>query len=121
MKNHTELAKEMIEYSKYYLYDKKASDSSDNDTVKMLNVVNQFIQTYIPETIKDNVLYFKTETLFDYFKKQDEFSWLDSKSWLSRHLKKIEVKVEKYHTNEYNGRVFLINKPLLEEYMQRYC
>ncbi len=121
MKNHTELAKEMIEYSKYYLYDKKASDSSDNDTVKMLNVVNQFIQTYIPETIKDNVLYFKTETLFDYFKKQDEFSWLDSKSWLSRQLKKIEVKVEKYHTNEYNGRVFLINKPLLEEYMQRYC
>jgi hypothetical protein len=119
--NNTNIVNEMMEYSKSYLADKKATDYSENDTVKILNIINQFIPSHAPETTKENYIYYKTDTLFDYFKQQDEYQWLESKTWLTRQLKKLEIRTENYHSKDCNARVYLIDKTILSDYTTRYC
>ena len=119
--SNTDLVNEMLTYSTSYLEEKKSNDASENDTVKILNILNQFIPTHSPDTIKENLLYYKTDTVFNFFKEQEEYNWLDSKTWLSRQLKKLEIKTEKYNLSGFCGRMYLINKSLLEDYTRRYC
>jgi hypothetical protein len=121
MESNTNLVNEMLTYSVSYLEEKKFTDATENDTVKILNILNQFIPSHTPEFTRDYLIGYKTDTIFNYFKEQDEYSWMDSKTWLTKQLKKVEVKVDKYHNNGFNGRVYIVNKNILNDYMQRYC
>jgi hypothetical protein len=117
----SDIVKEILDYSASYISEKKTTDLLENDTVKLLSVLNQFLPFHEPENIKGNLYYYKTDTLYDYFKQQEEYSWMDNKTWLSKQLRKLEIKTEVFRGKASTMRVYLIDKAIISDYSERYC
>jgi hypothetical protein len=79
----------MKEYSQSMIEYRKENDYLKNDTVVLLKTINNLIKEINPERESGcNKIYF-TETVYEYFRKQDEFEWVTSKVWLSKQLRKL--------------------------------
>ena len=82
--------------------------------------MNEFIEKENPDVNINNLYYYNTDRLFDFFKLQDDFKWIDSKSFLTRQLKTLEIYTEVKNINNHSYRAYKIDIELLKEYSKRY-
>jgi hypothetical protein len=105
-------------YAEKSVHNKRNYD--DNNTVKLLTILNEFIEKENPDVNINNLYYYNTDRLFDFFKLQDDFKWIDSKSFLTRQLKTLEIYTEVKNINNHSYRAYKIDIELLKEYSKRY-
>jgi hypothetical protein len=112
----------MMELSKKCSEERKGDDESDNDTVKLLTVLNQMTAELSAIKADGNIRCFDTGQAFEYFQKQDEFSWLadKNKTWLTRRLKKVEVAVKTYKDEGKTRKMYAVDTDKLRDYSSRY-
>lgn len=113
----TELA---IRFSTRKIAEHKTDDSNDNSTSKLLAALNILVREVNPLKEDGNILTFDTETAFKFFKAQDEFSWLEGKTWLTRHLRSVDVRTGNQKIAGKTSRVYIIDKLKLDDFTQRY-
>ena len=112
----------MVKFSKICSEERGREDESDNDTVKLLTVLNQMVKELDPVKEDDSIRCFDTSEAFEYFQKQDEYSWLEdkNKTWLTKRLKKVEVPVKVYKDVGKTRRMYAVDTDKLCDYSSRY-
>ena len=110
----------MVRYSKRRILERELDERNDNETVRLLNVLNVMIFELDPLKQEEQLRWFDTSAVFDFFKAQDEFSWLESKSWLTRNLKKLDVYAKNLKTVGKATRVYIVDVAKLGDYSCRY-
>lgn len=109
-----------IRFSTKKISEHRKDDSSDNTTSKLLVALNAMVQEVTPVKEDGNTLTFDTESAFQFFKSQDEFSWLEGKTWLTRHLRSVEVSKGNQKIAGKTARVYIIDKLKLKDFTERY-
>ncbi len=107
-------------FSKKRNEERSDEDGSDNNTVKLLMVLNQFVEEVNPVKIEGNVRYFDTGETFGYFCKQEEFSWLSSKTLLTRNMKKLEISPKVCKVAGKSTKLYKVDLDKLRDYSLRY-
>jgi len=112
----------MVDFSKRCSEDRAEDDESDNDTVKLLTVLNQMVAELSPLREDRNIRCFDTGQAFEYFREQDEFSWLQDKNkgWLTKKLKSIEILVGHYKNEGKTKKMYEVDSDKLLDYSNRY-
>lgn len=93
-----ELTLKMKTLSKEVGKDKKEDSRSDDEMCKILSLIKPMFEDVLPFS-KDNGIYFyEVDKVLEYFKKDEEFAWLENSSSLTRRLKRIKVRSEQKWT-----------------------
>jgi hypothetical protein len=107
-------------YSRNYILEKQEEDELDNETVKLLTTVNRMLCELNPHKETNDKLYFTTDSVLEYFKKQEDYAWLENKRWLTKKLKNIGIKTEPFREENKVNRVYSVNKTSFDDYLSRY-
>lgn len=94
----TELTLQMQALSKEVGADKREDSQSDNDMCKALSVVKPMFEDLLPFSNDNGVYYYEVDKVLEYFKKTEEFAWLEKSSSLTRRLRRIKVRSEQKWT-----------------------
>ena len=96
-------------------------DSQDNETVKALSVTERMLEELTPLKEEGGKKVYLTDEVLRYFQRQDEFSWLQSKPWLSRLLSgRLDVEIKKQHVDGTTKKVYVVDVDRVEELAKRY-
>lgn len=114
------VSEEVYAFQKESVTERRRREEVDNDFLKMLIVMKRFLDEGTTKTPKGEVLEVPTEEVFRYFKKQDEFSELRNKNWLTRRLGRIGVEWVNRKIGGVTKRVYVISIPKFMDYYRRY-
>jgi hypothetical protein len=107
----------------YHFYEdlqseRQRGDQIENDYLKTLIVLKRFIDEGATKPLEGDIIEVPTEEVFRYFKMQEEFYGLRSKTWLTQHLGKVGVTWPNRKIGGVTQRVYLISIP---KFMDFYC
>lgn len=114
-----EITSSMESLSKESLIEKQAENIEQNETYKLLSVMKVMIGEMTAESGED-ALIFNSDTVLDYFKKTDEFSWLERKNALTARLKRIGVRSEQRREGAGRVRVYIVDLKKFEDLCERF-
>ena len=95
-------------------------DDQENDTVRIIRVLEPMIETMQPVREEDGKKYFDKDMVFDVFQRSEDFSYLQSKKGLTRLLKKVDVPVKICLINGRTKSVYIIDPEKVKEFSTRY-
>ena len=111
------------EQMKYYAIrqaqEKAYDEQQENETVKLLLVLRNVVAME-PDRPDGGVLYYTTERVYETFKKEDEFAWMENKTWLTRRLGKLKIRVRSFKVQGVATKFYGIDPKKLEELSNRY-
>jgi hypothetical protein len=114
------LTEAIVAYSKKKVSERTLDNERENDTVLMVTVLNRMLEERTPTTTHGDILEYRTDDAFDFFHLSDEFSWLESKSKLTRLLAKVEVSTQRVRIDGKQVGVYVIQRELLKDYTARF-
>lgn len=99
----------------------KQSDSvSQNETYKILTVLKVMLDELVPINDNSESPVFEAEEVFKYFKKSEDFEWIEKTNVLTRRLKKVKVASEQRRINGEKKRVYILNARELSDLCERF-
>ena len=99
----------------------KQSDSiTQNETYKILNVLKVMIDEVTPISENADTRVFEAEEVFKYFKKSEDFEWIEKTNVLTRRLKRVKVSSEQRRVNGEKKRVYILNVQALSDLCERF-
>ena len=99
----------------------KQSDSvSQNETYKILNVLKVMLDELTPINDNAEAPVFEAEEVFKYFKKTEDFEWIEKTNVLTRRLKKVKVLSGQRRINGEKKRVYILNARELSDLCERF-
>ena len=111
---------EMVNFSRSHTEGIAEDDQTENETVKLILTISRMIEVLSPLDVNGRVLSFDTEEVYKFFRQQEEFPWWESKPWLSRQLKKLEISIIVYNSSGKTRKKYQIDLDTLNEYRARY-
>ncbi|MCH8272980.1 MAG: DUF3631 domain-containing protein, partial [Candidatus Marinimicrobia bacterium] len=111
------ISKVLSEYSYKSSKERWEMDHEDNDTIKILTAIREFIDEYAPD--KDSN-YYRINTVYHYFKERDGWEWLANKPQLSRKLSRINIKSPSVRIGGKTERCYKIDHDNISDLSRRY-
>jgi len=110
----------IIRFSKVKAAERKQDDSTENETVLILVALNDFLNSIGSVATRGKLKLLDKNVVFDHFKARDEFSWIETKSYLTRMLKKVEVVAKNFTIDGKTHSYYVLDPDLLADYTRRY-
>ena len=101
--------------------EEKQSDSvSQNETYKILTVLKVMLDEVVPLNKDGDIRVFDAGVVLDYFKKTEDFDWIEKTNVLTRRLKKVKIKSDQQRIDGEKKRVYIINVKDLMDLCERF-
>jgi hypothetical protein len=101
--------------------EEKQSDSvSQNETYKILTVLKAMLDEVTPLSKGDDIRVFEAERVLEYFKKTDDFDWIEKTQALTRRLKKVKIKSDQKRIDCVKKRIYIINVKEFSDLCERF-
>jgi hypothetical protein len=94
-------------------------EEQEDETVKLILMVRTVIADPADYCQGDWLLY-STDSVFDRFKRDDDFSWMEKKTMLTRRLKKLGIRVKPKKSAGSTKKFYAVNIKLFEDFANRY-
>jgi hypothetical protein len=112
---------EMIGLSEDNIKDKLAADQTDNDTAKVVLILNAMVHDLTATKTNGSLSFFDADTVFSYFCAQGFFRGEETRTTLSRLLaRKFGIRCEPQKYNGELARMYRISISELQDYAARY-
>jgi len=99
----------------------KQEDSvSQNKTYQVLTVAKAMLDDLIPLNEEGNIAVFDSAKVFEYFKKSEEFGWIEKSNVLTYRLRTINVRSEQRRFAGEKKRVYLFDKAWIKDLCERF-
>ena len=105
----TEITDAMEALSKKSFEEKQADNVSQNETYKLLTVLKAMLEEVVPLNKDTDIRVFDAEVVLDYFKKTEEFDWMEKSNALTRRLKRVNIKSDQQRIDGKKKRIYIIN------------
>lgn len=102
------------------LKEKQADSVAQNNTYQLYTVMKAMLEELAPMETDGTTLVFDSETVLEYFKKTDEFEWLEKKNSLTLRLKRIGVQSEQKRDGAGKVRVYIVDRKKFEDLCERF-
>lgn len=108
--------------SKKSVAEKQSDNISQNETYKLLTVLKVMLDDNAVSTIggDGDIKVFDAKEVFEYFKENEDFSWIEKTNVLTRRLKKIKIVSEQKHIGGEKKRVYTVNVSELQDLCERF-
>ncbi len=116
----TELTDAMKTLSAEAFKEKQSDSVAQNDAYQLLTVLRAMLSELPPLEAEGDSFTFDSEAVFDYFKKTDEFSWLERKNALTMRLKRMGARSEQRREGSGRVRVYVIDRKKVEDLCERH-
>jgi len=116
----TEVTGVMEALSKKSFEEKQADSVSQNETYKLLNVLKAMLEETVPLSKDRDLCLYETSAMLDYFKKTEEFEWLEKSNALTRRLKRVKIKSTQRRFDGDKKQVYIINVADLTDLCERF-
>lgn len=110
----------MEELSKKSVEEKQSENVAQNETYKVLRVLKIMLEDLSPIIEEEDAKIFFAQNVFEYFKEDEEFEWIQKTNILTRRLKKAEVKSEQRRIEGEKKRVYVVNVRKVWDLCERY-
>lgn len=99
----------------------KQEDSvSQNKTYQVLTVAKAMLDELMPLNEEGNIAVFDSAKVFEYFKKSEEFGWIEKSNVLTYRLRTINVRSEQRRFAGEKKRVYLFDKAWIKDLCERF-
>lgn len=99
----------------------KQEDSvSQNKTYQVLTVAKAMIDEVMPLNEEGNIAVFDSAKVFEYFKKSEEFGWIEKNNILTYRLRTINVRSEQRRFAGEKKRVYLFDRVWIKDLCERF-
>ena len=110
----------MVGFSQKKIQERRQDDAQENDTLKLLSVLSRILSENVPHARDGKVRLYDTSDVYDFFKGDDDFSWLESKAWLTRRIKKLGVKVKTVRRGPTTAKTYAIDPNIVNDLKVRF-
>ena len=106
--------------SKKSLEEKQSDSVSQNETYKILSVLKAMPDEVTPLSSDGNVQIYEAGRVLEYFRKTEDFDWIEKTQALTRKLKKVKVASDQKRIDGDKRRVYIINVGDLADLFERF-
>ena len=116
------LTGKMEALSKKSLEEKQSDSVSQNETYKILTVLKAMLDEVMPLSVSEAMSekVFDADRVLEYFKKTDDFDWIEKTQALTRRLKKVKVKSDQKHVDGVKRRVYIMDVKEFKDLCERF-
>ena len=100
--------------------EKHQDNITQNETYKILNLLKTMPDDVIPISEDDDIRVYEAEHVFNYFKKSDDFDWIEKTNVLTRRLKKVKMASEQRRINSEKKRVYIMKLNVFKDLCERF-
>jgi hypothetical protein len=115
-----DMTEAMEELSRKSSEEKQSDSVSQNDSYKILNILKEMLEELPTLDINDKVKTYDAKDVFEYFKKTEDFAWLERTNSLTSKLKRVKVKSEQRRFDGEKKRVYVVNITEFEDLCERF-
>lgn len=119
-RGNTELTDAMATLSRESAKEKQSDSITQNETYKILNVLKTMFDEVVPLSEGGDVRVFDAGQVFEYFKKAEDFEWIEKTNVLTRRLKKVKVVSEQRRLDGEKKRVYIVNVRDIADLCERF-
>ncbi len=95
--------------SRKSLAEKQSDSISQNETYKILTVLKVMLDELTPLSQDGDIRVFEANTVLEYFKRTEDFDWIEKTNLLTRRLKRVKVASEQRRFDSEKKRVYILN------------
>ncbi len=114
------LTAKMETLSKKSLEEKQSDSVSQNETYKILTVLKTMLDEVTPLSEDGDVRVFDAQAVLDYFKKTEDFEWIEKTQALTRRLKRVKVTSEQRRIDGDKKRIYTMNVKEFNDLCERF-
>ncbi len=107
--NGMDLTGKMETLSKKSLEEKQSDSVSQNETYKILTVLKVMLDEIVPLSSDGDIRVFDAQAVLEYFKKTEDFEWIEKTQALTRRLKKVKVTSDQRRIDGDKKRIYTMN------------
>jgi len=115
-----ELTDMMTELSKTSAAEKQADNVTQNDTYKILGILQTMMADLVPIEDENGIQTFEALQVFEYFKQTEDFGWLKYSNALTGKLKKVKVHSTQKRFSGDKKRVYYFKVKDIEDLCERF-
>ena len=115
-----DLTGKMEALSKKSLEEKQSDSVSQNETYKILTVLKVMLDEVMPLSEDGDIRVFDAQTVLEYFKKTEDFEWIEKTQALTRRLKKVKVTSEQRRIDGEKKRIYTMNIKEFSDLCERF-
>lgn len=116
----TEITDAMEILSKKSSEEKQSDSVSQNATYKLLNVLKGMLEDVAPLSKDGDICIYDAAVVLDYFKKTEDFDWVERTQVLTRRLKTVKIKSDQRRFDGEKKRIYFINVKDLTDLCERF-
>jgi len=114
------LTSRMVEMSETSCRERQEDNVANNETYKVLTVLSTMISESQSLESNDHFITFSAESVLEYFKNTDEYSWIEHKNSLTTRLKKVKVRSERVRRERGRISVYKIDREQFDDFCERF-
>ena len=114
------LTAKMEALSKKSLEEKQSDSVSQNETYKILTVLKTMLDEVTPLSGDGDVRVFESQAVLEYFKKTEDFEWIEKTQALTRRLKRVKVTSEQRRIDGEKKRIYTMNVKEFSDLCERF-
>ncbi len=118
--NGLDLTGKMETLSKKSLEEKQSDSVSQNETYKILTVLKAMLDEVVPLSEDGDVRVFDAQAVLEYFKKTEDFEWIEKTQALTRRLKKVKVTSDQRRIDGDKKRIYTMDVKELADLCERF-
>lgn len=115
-----DLTGKMETLSKKSLEEKQSDSVSQNETYKILTVLKAMLDEVTPISEDGDIRVFDAQAVLDYFKKTEDFEWIEKTQALTRRLKRVKVTSEQRRIDGEKKRIYSMNVKEFNDLCERF-
>jgi len=114
------LTGKMEALSKKSLEEKQSDSVAQNETYKILTVLKAMLDEVTPLSEDGDIRVFEAERVLEYFKKTEDFEWIEKTQALTRRLKRVKVTSEQRRIDGEKKRIYTMNVKEFSDLCERF-
>jgi hypothetical protein len=100
--------------------EKHQDNITQNETYKILSLLKAMPDDIVPISEDGDIRVYEAEQVFSYFKKSDDFDWIEKTNVLTRRLKKVKIVSEQRRINSEKKRVYIMKVSVFKDLCERF-
>lgn len=114
------LTNQMVEMSETSCRERQHDNVTNNETYRILTVLSTMISELTPLENNNQFTTFYAESVLEYFKNTEEYSWIERRNVLTSRLKKVRVRSDRIRKD--NGRIpiYKIDWEKFDDFCERF-
>ncbi len=114
------LTGKMEALSKQSLEEKQSDSVSQNETYKILTVLKAMLDEVTPLSEDGDFRTFEADRVLEYFKKTEDFDWIEKTQALTRRLKRVKVASDQKRVEGEKKRIYTMNVKEFSDLCERF-